>query len=972
MKHTPSTYVYQCPSCSLTFKQPAAVIRHLSNDHKKSMRRIRTLRDSIFKKRTRIDEIVVKGPSRELNRLQVTEQDRVDAAAAAAAAEKDRAWIENMENFDNQPMCPNCGKKFERKAVLTTHMNSCVLKANKIFTKQLQQAKAITKDSIIPSGSTSITSKSEKMDCDSNENSNSATEAVIIESNFHNKLTDSIDNMIDSENSSVKSESILKEKENITTSSNKRKRKRTVRIAVKNDSENNYDDDIYWSMDEDNSNSMSVKKFIKETDSNAKKARTETVVTTKFREKSTPTVPEKKISSNDKEHTTCNLCAKKFSTYYNLKRHVHSFHCNQNRNRFTCSLCVEFITYKKSIAVEHVGAVHNVMGDEDIVNAMINVEVEDISNEVDFNSANENFVSLSKGKSLNEVANNSSRVGETSIELNNGCETESKNEDDQSNHSSISASESCDSIGTKKKALKPQHTSRKCLSQPSITPVSDLTSDGSLSKSPKNELSRSNSNSSIPLETSLQKRPIRNRVKPVNKDFVYDLSGLLKKESEMMKDFSLPSSFLTMQRTQKRKPSNSSTLAMNDSIEKIVKNELLPELTITMVNTKTSTPKNRSSSLLLTNSIPLVIDPKTITIDSSPEKLTKRHSTDSIKNPLKNITDIIPPAGLIIAAVNNGTTVKSEASDDSNSDVMSGINGSATDMATGEATLCSASFPVIASDGTTVTCDDANEACDGTTAPEDCNGTTDAPVVETNGDSKEWTSCSTNPDPLSLLLKMDGKRKYRRPKKSNSNIIDKTNVNNKIRKYKKRLSKKVVSAAVEAFALNPADKEETPSTGPTKKTLKMRRERKKSKLFINATDENAFLQRIREFKITTKPKEPSAATTDADNKDVIIKIENENLSEMESSVGNHLTSILKNIVPTATVTSTVTSNSYSSPPSPVPNGTELSNLLTGSLPVLPNALTPNNGKRITLLQRLQENKNKKKSGTNQMSSSASD
>lgn len=33
-KHIPSTHVYQCPSCSKTFLQVKAVIRHLTNDHK--------------------------------------------------------------------------------------------------------------------------------------------------------------------------------------------------------------------------------------------------------------------------------------------------------------------------------------------------------------------------------------------------------------------------------------------------------------------------------------------------------------------------------------------------------------------------------------------------------------------------------------------------------------------------------------------------------------------------------------------------------------------------------------------------------------------------------------------------------------------------------------------------------------------------------------------------------------------------
>lgn len=34
MKHLPSSFVYQCPSCTQKFSSSASVIRHLSNDHK--------------------------------------------------------------------------------------------------------------------------------------------------------------------------------------------------------------------------------------------------------------------------------------------------------------------------------------------------------------------------------------------------------------------------------------------------------------------------------------------------------------------------------------------------------------------------------------------------------------------------------------------------------------------------------------------------------------------------------------------------------------------------------------------------------------------------------------------------------------------------------------------------------------------------------------------------------------------------
>lgn len=55
-KHNGSTLVYKCPSCPKTFLQVASVMKHLSSDHNKSQRRIRSLRFNIARKRLRMDE----------------------------------------------------------------------------------------------------------------------------------------------------------------------------------------------------------------------------------------------------------------------------------------------------------------------------------------------------------------------------------------------------------------------------------------------------------------------------------------------------------------------------------------------------------------------------------------------------------------------------------------------------------------------------------------------------------------------------------------------------------------------------------------------------------------------------------------------------------------------------------------------------------------------------------------------------
>lgn len=84
------------------------------------MRRVRLMRDSILKRRTRIDEVQVKGPSRELARLQ-TDKERVDS--------QNKAWLDNLEdnNSSSKNVCLFCGRQFDRRAVLLSHLKVCAM-----------------------------------------------------------------------------------------------------------------------------------------------------------------------------------------------------------------------------------------------------------------------------------------------------------------------------------------------------------------------------------------------------------------------------------------------------------------------------------------------------------------------------------------------------------------------------------------------------------------------------------------------------------------------------------------------------------------------------------------------------------------------------------------------------------------------------------------------------------------------------
>lgn len=87
------------------------------------MRRVRLMRDSILKRRTRIDEVHVKGPSRELARLQ-SDKERTDL--------QNKAWIDNLEDIENgsKNVCLFCGRQFERRAVLLSHHKVIIIQAH--------------------------------------------------------------------------------------------------------------------------------------------------------------------------------------------------------------------------------------------------------------------------------------------------------------------------------------------------------------------------------------------------------------------------------------------------------------------------------------------------------------------------------------------------------------------------------------------------------------------------------------------------------------------------------------------------------------------------------------------------------------------------------------------------------------------------------------------------------------------------
>ncbi|GAB0092813.1 hypothetical protein DMENIID0001_078490 [Sergentomyia squamirostris] len=530
-KHIHSTYVYQCPACPQTFLVPAAVIRHLSNDHKKSLKRIRLMRDTIYKRRVRMDEVQVKGPSRELVRLQ-TDRERQEA--------DNKAWVENVENYDaSQSVCTYCGKSFERRAVLTTHLASCRQKQ-----KSSTVTSAMVKKPEKPKKSIADTTKDIPTQADDNSNSfdscttnASAANKEIIQSNLHNKLNVSIDGeAIDSDNSTEKSD-VVKESVMITPPANKRKRKRAPKAAEereRNRPESAAADEIYWSMDE--GGELSVKKFAKEAEN-------------------LPPPPPPPVSNssspNAKEKPEvklpeCDICCKTFVTKSNLKRHNVMFH--YFKNRFLCKLC-DFGANKKLELISHLGTKHNIMGDKHVVKEFITLAKEENRGVLQDESEDREMPPVIPIPIPAPTLSSASKSLPTSL-----CPsplTIEPTEDSTSNSSSVPDGGS--SGGPKKRGRPPG--SRKIKTSPTSEMTNQKTGRNGKDdvKSPKEGKEKKTPAENIP------KRPIRNRVKPVNKDFVYDLSHLLKKESEIFKGIFMEQNSMTKKKGKSSQFSNPPT-----------------------------------------------------------------------------------------------------------------------------------------------------------------------------------------------------------------------------------------------------------------------------------------------------------------------------------------------------------------------------------------------------------------------------
>ncbi|XP_014602294.1 PREDICTED: zinc finger protein 800 [Polistes canadensis] len=583
--HTSHRMSYPCPCCTSTFVNTWSVYRHLFKIHRMSNEQVRKLRIQIQEKAFR----------KEITQTDDTEQDNAHTKTLEVinlqATNETREWMNHLESDSELQRCGGCGKRFDRKAALFSHSQYCqrrIAACNEAKIKEKKAAKSSTEtttnSNTIPNmpvitetspeinelNETSIrveniiTLSDADWDMIGNENSNDSRCSDVVSvssSSSASPSQESFNNSTKKDSSpshnTVESPEIVYTSEIITVKNGSKKRKITT------------------------DNPLKIQKDIIETKSdNSSKNISPTLNSSSTQLKNQldlTTIMENKIATiANLRKLQCLPCKRKFTSMTNLRRHM-AIHIGWNRYR--CKLC-DFKCFAKYDCVAHCNKIHSAqnnrtlltdmvieisqdkyIGDEDIVIDETNTEENinesasnSLSNSVDhsktknvtmdknpINVVNTNIDNTEAG--TKEVPCSSDKDNSVSITVNN----ENNN---TSNFSKNSESFQTGNLDTDLKRM----VMRVIFGTPDECSLKQLESETSSFKSntcPKEKVDSNesktecrnltiqdskDSNSSTLPDNLKPQRPIRNRVKPVDKDFIYDLKeAAFRKEAVLNK-----------------------------------------------------------------------------------------------------------------------------------------------------------------------------------------------------------------------------------------------------------------------------------------------------------------------------------------------------------------------------------------------------------------------------------------------------
>ncbi|CAD1475190.1 unnamed protein product, partial [Heterotrigona itama] len=551
--HTSHRLCYPCPCCSNTFANTWSVYRHLFKVHKKSNEEVRKLRSQIQEKAFIKNTTVAED-------LQKEDANKISANNALRVNET-QEWIDHLESDTELQRCGGCGKRFDRKAALSAHLQYChrrvaayesttkVKKVNKVPSNSVPNENTIVNsgsNSATQINNTNVTSihvaaigSLSKTDWDmlSNEKSNGN---VLVNGEQRNKMTDNLSSASEVSGSlEIVYTNINKHK--VKVGSKKRKNKDSTK-RLNNNTEN---------IKKDISLEISIGHNNKEAENHV-------------------LLMEKKIASIvNFEKLQCLPCKRKFPSVNNLRKHA-AIHIGWNR--YQCKLC-DYKCFVKCDCIAHCNKIHNAQNNRVVIDEMI-TQIPDDQYMCDENVMS-NGTNLEKEIDAPEVVevNISAENMEVEVEMAKGNVNEIKTE---TNKNSIVIYENGETQETlnhniKGNTLELNPDLKKMVMEvifgsPEIQSTkqtnakeTEISSSQLRNKEEETQFKDSNlQENTCTQDNPKTQRPIRNKIKPLNKDFIYDLKEVTyRKDPLIMKSFN--------KQLAKRSP-----IQEEDNLEKIV------------------------------------------------------------------------------------------------------------------------------------------------------------------------------------------------------------------------------------------------------------------------------------------------------------------------------------------------------------------------------------------------------------------
>lgn len=535
--HTSHRLCYPCPCCPVVFANTWSAYRHLYKVHKKTNDQVRKLRSQIQQSAFIKGTAPVPSASKEIVSKTATSSvnDRINET---------QEWMDHLESDTELQRCGGCGKRFDRRVALLSHLQHCQMrivafegsikgkKISKSSSDSVQNGNTATNNGNVSTwevennvdarsspdsngdgmpfrvGTVASLSKDE-WERLNNEDEIAASKRNDVPSNLTNGAQErNVENLVLPINDNPNSVEIVyininKRKNNV--GSKKRKNKHSARKVV---------DDTYKANETNVNDEQNVRTGQLDY---------------------SQTMEKKLLSIVNFEKLQCLPCKQKFSSVNSLRKHAAN---HIGWNRFACKLC-DYKCFVKSDCAAHCNKVHNAQNNRIVIEEMItwitddqfmpasdqnvsgtNSDEEEEVEDVDMPEVVEVSIVPDHMESVVQIREDSSEPESTSTK---SCPEGSVHANDENSEEN---SDNGMKMGldpeVKKMVLEvifgPSEVDS--MEQAEARKVQQNKEDDAQAKE-KN----SRENDSVQDNTKPQ-RPIRKKMKPLNKDFIYDLKDL--------------------------------------------------------------------------------------------------------------------------------------------------------------------------------------------------------------------------------------------------------------------------------------------------------------------------------------------------------------------------------------------------------------------------------------------------------------